>query len=176
MQRRIAVVVGVMCLVMVAAPAAWATVVPFNVDVPINEQGIEAGIGTNEDTGLVGACDNEFSCTGFRVTEATTPITGGTTKGQLTLRGYVCIRDFSAACTSNGVAFTGVKITERTADSPEGYIDPFAVQVNFCLWLMSPQSSPMACNLPTVTPPAIEIKDTGNWADRVPNEVWGTFS
>lgn len=175
MQRRIAVLVGLVSIVMAAAPAAWATVVPFDVDVPLNEQTIRANVETNEDTGLVGACDSQYSCTGFRVTEATTPITGGTTRGHLRLAGYVCIRDMSAACTSNGVAFTGVKITDRTVDSPEAYIDPFAVHVNFCLWLMSPQNDPYACDLPELNGWNLYMEDSGNLTDYVPAQFWGAF-
>ena len=176
MQRRIAVFVGLVSIVMAAAPAAQATVVPFNVDVPLNEQDFNASIGTSEDTGLVGACDSQYSCTGFRVTEATTPVTGGTTQGQLKLSGYVCIRDLSSACTSTSVAFTGVKITDRRVDSPEAYIDPFAVHVNFCLWLMSPQASPYACDLPELNGLNLHMEDSGDHADKVPNQVWMSFN
>lgn len=155
-------------MVMAAAPAAWATVVPFNVHVPLNEQKVTGEVGTNNDTGLVGFCDNELRCTGFRVTEATTPATVGTTNGTITLRGYVCVMDFSSACTSNGVPFTGVKITERVVDTPEGYIDPSVVHVNFCLWVMSPQGSPYACDLPEISGWDVRMDDTGNLADYAP--------
>lgn len=174
MQRRIAVVVGLVSVVMAAAPAAWATAVPFNVDVPINPQGGEVGVHTNEDTGLIGACDVN-SCTGFRVTEATTPVGFGTTAGRLWLSGVVCIRDLSSACTTNGVAFTGVKITNRYVDTPEGYVDPASVKVNFCLWLMSPQDQPYACDLPEITTDYLAIRDMGDMSNYVPQAVWGAF-
>lgn len=155
-------------MAMAAAPAAWATVVPFNVNVPLNEQQVTTEVGTNNDTGLVGVCDTELRCTGFRVTEATTPLTGGTTKGQLTLSGYVCVVDFSAACSTNGIPFTGVKITQRVVDAPEAYVDPAVVHVNFCLWAMSPQDQPYACNLPEINGWGVRIDDTGNLADYAP--------
>lgn len=174
MRRRIAVVVGLVSMVMAAAPAAWATSVPFNVHVPIQEQNISIEAGTSNDTGLVGVCDNELRCTGFRVTEATSPITGRTSAGRLTLRGYVCVMDFSLACSSNGIPFTGVKITERVVDTPEGEVDPAFVHVNFCLWLMSPQSTPYACNLPQLGGWELRMDDTGNVLDSAP--VWFAFS
>lgn len=159
---------------MAAAPAASATVVPFNVDVPIKPIGGEVGVHTNEDTGLIGACDAD-SCTGFRVTEATTPVTAGTNAGRLWLSGVVCVRDTSAQCSTNGVMFTGVKITNRYVDTPEGYVNPASVQVNFCLWLQSPQSQPYACDLPEITTNYITIRDMGDMSNYVPQAVWAAF-
>ncbi len=167
MQRRIAVLLGSVSLLLAAAPAAYATTIPFDVHVPINPQGVEIGVGTNNDTGLVGVCDAELRCTGFRVTEATSPFTGGTSAGQVTLRGDICVMDTSASCSTNGIPFTGVKIRERVVDSPEAYLDPFFVHVNVCVWVMSPQDIPYGCNLPVLMDDGTEMDDTGNLAEAV---------
>lgn len=154
MQRRIAVLGGLVALLMAAAPAAWAINQSFDVDVPINEQGpIEAGVPMDQDTGLVGFCDPELQCTGFRASAYTTKVTAGTTEGRVTLRGYVCVTDSSPACTNDPTApFTGIRITERYASAPGAYVDPFVVHVNFCFWVMSPQDDPHACDVPAVAP------------------------
>lgn len=170
MQRRIAVVVGLVSLVMAAAPAAFASSVPFDLNMPLNAQGGRLGVPMSQDTGLIGACDNEFRCTGFRVTAATTPADAGTTQGQLTLRGYFCVMEASAPCSANGTPFTGITITDRVVDTPEPYVTPAIVQVNFCAWAASPQSTPYACNLPPISLQPIAINDLGNIADRI-NEI-----
>lgn len=154
MHRRIAVLGGMVAVLMTAAPAAWAINQPFTVDVPINPIGpATAGVPTDQDTGLVGFCDPELDCTGFRVEAYTTEASAGTTDGRVTLRGYVCVSDSSPQCTADpDDPFTGVQIIERTVDSAEAYVNPFAVHVNFCLWVMTPQDAPHGCNLPEVAP------------------------
>lgn len=148
---------------MAAAPAAWAVNQAFNVDVPINPVGpVEAGVPTDQDTGLVGFCDPELDCTGFRVEAYTTEASAGTTDGRVTLRGYVCVMDSSPQCTSDPAdPFTGIQIVERTVDSVEASVDPADVHVNFCLWVMTPQTAPHGCNLPPVAPDEMNTPGTG---------------
>lgn len=158
-----------------AAPAAFASQVPFDVNVPLNSQGLDAGTSQSQDTGLIGFCDGELRCTGFRVTEATTPADAGTTQGTLTLRGYFCLMEASAPCSSNGTPFTGLQITERVVDTPEAYANPAVVAVNFCVWASSPQATPYACNLPPVYIKPISITDLGNIAERLPSISHGFY-
>lgn len=175
MHRRIAVLAGTLSLLFAAAPAAHATAVPFNVSHVFGEQSIEAGAPTYWDSGLVGFCDPELQCTGFRITEETSAITGGTSRGEVALSGYVCVQDSSAACSSNGMPFTGVNITRRVVDTPEPYLDPFFIHVNFCLWVMSPPDQPYACDLPALDGEAVHLPDFGNIADATPQTFGLTF-
>jgi hypothetical protein len=167
MQRRIAVLGGLVALLMTAAPSAWAINQAFNVNVPINQIGpVTAGVPMDQDTGLVGFCDPQLQCTGFRASAYTTEVSGGTSAGQVTLNGYVCVMDSSPQCTSNPAdPFTGVKIVERYVDAPEAQVDPFVVHVNFCLWVMSPQDTPHGCNVPAFAPDETAMPDTGNLAE-----------
>lgn len=168
MHRRMAFLLGMVSLLMAAAPAAWAVKVPFNVDVPINGQGpIEAGVPVEEDTGMVGICDPELGCTGFRATAYTTEVSGGTWDGAVTLKGYVCVGDTTEGCGTADDPFTGVRITDRVVDVPEAYVNPFLVHVNFCLWLMSPQDTPHGCNLPSVAPGHMGLPDSGNIIEKL---------
>ena len=169
MQRRMAVLVGIMGLLM-AAPAAHAGEgpIPFNIDVPINPIGpVTVEAVPPADTGLVGFCDPQFTCTGFRATAGASAITAGTTGGRVTLRGVVCVMDPRPEC-GNGVPFTGVKITERTVDSPEPYVGPIHVRVNVCVWVMSPMDDPHACDLPVLESDEMAPPDSGNLADKLP--------
>ncbi|MDQ4024874.1 MAG: hypothetical protein M3217_05205, partial [Actinomycetota bacterium] len=165
------VLVGVTGLLMAAVPAAHAGgdgPIPFNVDVPIGPVGpITIDAVPDVDTGLVGVCDPQFQCTGFRATASASAISGGTTPGRVTLRGYVCVVDSSAAC-GNGIPFTGVKITERVVDTPEPYVGPIYVSVNVCVWLMSPMDDPHACDLPVINADETRAPDSGNLADLLP--------
>lgn len=170
MQRRMAVLVGVVGLLMAAAPAAHAGEgpIPFNVDVPIGAVGpVTVDAVPDVDTGLVGVCDPELQCTGFRATAEASAITAGTTPGRVTLRGYVCVMDSSVEC-GNGIPFTGLKITERVVDTPEPYVGPIYVRVNVCIWVMSPLDDPHACDLPVIDSDETRIPDSGNLADALP--------
>lgn len=178
MRRRIVVLAGALVLVLVAAPAAWAGKVPFNVHVPVGGIGpVVVGVEQEQDTGLVGLCDPELGCTGFRVTEATSNITGGTTPAQVTLRGWVCVQDSSTDCSAAGDLFTGVNITERVVDTPEAYLGPIFVHVNVCLWVMSPADQPHACDVPALLTDETSMPDSGNLAEGLPAGGVGlTFS
>ena len=170
MQRRMAVLVGVVGLLMAAAPPAHAGEgpIPFGIDVPIGAVGPITLEGVPPtDTGLVGVCDPQFQCTGFRATASASAITAGTTPGRVTLRGVICVMDSSAAC-GNGMPFTGVKITERVVDTPEPYVGRIYVRVNVCVWLMSPMDDPYLCDLPVIESEDMAAPDSGNLAEGLP--------
>ncbi len=170
MQRRMAVLAGVVGLLVATAPPAHAGEgpIPFGIDVPIGAVGPVTLEGVPPtDTGLVGVCDIKFQCTGFRATASTSAITAGTSPGRVTLRGWVCVMDSSAAC-GNGMPFTGVKITERRVDIPEPYVGPIYISVNVCVWVMSPMDDPYLCNLPVIESGGMAAPDSGNLADALP--------
>ncbi|HEX2196504.1 MAG TPA: hypothetical protein VHJ76_06215 [Actinomycetota bacterium] len=148
--------------------------VPFNVSYEIGAQTIRAAAPTYWDSGAVGVCDPELQCTGFRITEETSEITGGTTRGEVTLDGHVCVQDSSPEC-GNGTPFTGVMIHRRVVDTPEPYVGPTFIHVNVCLWIMSPPDQPYACDVPAVDGEALSVPDLGNVADATPQDLGLTF-
>ena len=141
---------------------------PFYVDVPIPPVGpVTVDVVPDVDTGLVGVCDPKFQCTGFRATAEAAPISGGTTPGRVTLRGYVCVMDSGIEC-GNGMPFTGVNIVERVVDIPEPYVGPIYIRVNVCIWVMSPMDDPHACDLPVIVSDETRVPDSGNLAESLP--------
>ncbi|MDQ3915364.1 MAG: hypothetical protein M3323_08580 [Actinomycetota bacterium] len=165
-----AVLVGVVGLFVTVVPAAHAGEgpIPFYVDVPIQPVGpVTVDVVPDVDTGLVGVCDPELQCTGFRATAEASAIMAGTTPGRVTLGGYVCVMDSSAAC-GNGIPFTGLKITDRVVDTPEPYVGPIYIRVNVCVWVRSPMDDPHVCDLPVIAPDETRVPDSGNLADFLP--------
>ncbi|MDQ3915659.1 MAG: hypothetical protein M3323_10080 [Actinomycetota bacterium] len=137
----------------------------------IGAQNIYARVGQSADTGFVGICDPELQCTGFRIMESTSDVSGGTTRGEVTLEGVVCVAEQTWPCSENGVPVTGIVITKRVLDTPEPWVGPIGAHVNVCLWLMSPQTEPTGCNLPLITTPGTGIEDSGNLLERTPQDI-----
>ena len=161
--------------VLAPAAAANAEAVPFDVTYRLGEQGLEAGVDKTHDTGFVGFCGREPVCTGFGIVVETSKGGAGTSSGNLTLRGYVCVFDMSPECSVDGAAFTGVRITERVVDLPEGSADASLANVSFCLWRNSFYDDPYTCNLRTLPDEGAAMGDTGNVAAPVPQDLGASF-
>jgi hypothetical protein len=113
---------------------------------------------------LIGVCDREPFCTGIRLAAATSNVTAETGAATLTLRGYVCVRDTSAACSITGIPFTGVMITAFDVDAPDGKVGPAPLDVELCAWFGSPPETPDMCFPP---PMHDELTWDGSIADPV---------
>lgn len=182
MQRRMSVLAGIVSLMAVVAPAAHADgvppgdVIPFNVAYTFGPQGVVAEVGQSEDTGLVGICDPDVGCTGFRISEETSDVGGGVGEGRITLQGVVCVRSLDLRCSPDGeTPFTGIKIDKREIDTPEYWVDPVFVHVNVCLWWNSAQDTPMGCDFPALLTEGTAQEDSGNLVEWTPQELGLTF-
>lgn len=171
MSRRIAVVAGTFALLLGAAPAAYAGAVPFDASYNLGSQGAETGAEVSHDTGFVGFC-GEDTCSGYRLAVATSSVGAGTSQGTVTLRGYLCVLDFSPSCSADpSVAFTGIRITEGVVDVPEAHADVVPVHVTVCRW---GGPGPGQC-IERLFSDELQLTDTGNVLEIVPSGI-GVFS
>ncbi|MDQ3983035.1 MAG: hypothetical protein M3271_10195 [Actinomycetota bacterium] len=168
--KRFAVVMAALATVVMLAPAAHAIKVPFGTSYVLDgQQGFLPG--QSQDTGLVGICDNAgLNCTGFRLVESTSDAHFATTDTTVTLRGWVCVFDNSAECSSTGIPFTGIRITERVVDLPEAWAS-FSASVDLCTWVMAPQDDPTTCLPGPAAIDEVYTPDTGNLAEAIPDSV-----
>ncbi len=176
--RRVAVLAAVVSVIMGLSPRAVALDIPFDAHQTLG--GVTVPIpGQSQDTGMIGVCDNAgLNCTGIRVSESTSSGRVWTTPTTLTLRGNICIGETTAPCSSTGGVFTGVRIRERVVDTPEVYGTRLGLRVNICYWVLAPEWSPTWCltNLPISTDEDWSTPESGNLADKVPDDLGLEFS
>jgi hypothetical protein len=179
MQRRMFVLATIVSLMAVAVPAHGVPptdVIPFDVAYTFGPQEVRAEVGQSGDTGLVGFCDPEVGCTGFRITESTSDVSATVGEGRVTLQGVVCIRSIDLRCSPDGeTPFTGVKIFKREIDAPEATVDPIFLHVNICLWYNSHPDAPMGCDIPAVISEGVAQDDSGNLVEWTPEELGLSF-
>lgn len=168
MRRRLAVVAGIGAALLAVAPAAHAVAVPFNLHYYLGGQQLEAGTDYSADSDFVGFCGKD-ACQGFEITARVSNVGAETAPFQATLRGYACFLDSSSACSSTGVPFTGLQITDRVVDAPEGRTDLAVWDVSFCMW--GGQWYPYWCTSPVPLEKLIYPADTGNLAEPAPTTV-----
>jgi hypothetical protein len=163
MKKRIGFVGAVVAVLSGIAPAAHASAVEFVAGYELGPQGGQAGAEGAEDTGFQGFCAKD-ACTGIQLSAVGSNLSGGTTSGRVTVRGYLCVLDSSAVCTRDGLPYTGVRFTETVVDTPEPYGDAVPVDVTVCTWR---GAMPATCY---VTAPLAEIAevavvDDGNFLE-----------
>ncbi len=165
--KRLAVSVGALALVLVAAPSAHAIDIPFGTSHVIDGHDEDLPDQT-QDTGVVGLC-TPFQCTGIRVIERT-DLAWSVTPTTLTLRGLACVREPSAPCSRDGVPFTGVRITEIVTDTSEASAR-ITAYIQLCWWVLAPPDQPTGCNpaLPAIN--ELSTPDSGVLDDVLPGGV-----
>lgn len=164
-----AVAIGAIAAVIAGAPAAHAAAVPFDLHYQLDGQSFEAGADYGTDSEFVGFC-GEDTCQGFQVVAGLSSVGGETGPFLATLRGYACVLDASPVCSSTGLPFTGLRITERIVDAPEGRADLVFFDVTLCAW----QGGWTAewCTGPRPVDELIETpRDSGNLAESIPATV-----
>ncbi len=91
--------------------------------------------------------------------------------------GAVCVLDQAYPWGSAGNAFTGVVFTKRMIDPPEVYGTRTRIDLEVCLWVLAPQSTPTDCMPPIgVTGEAPTTPAVGNLGELIPATTGATFS